>query len=304
MASVVVVGSVNADHVIRCAELPRPGETVFGYESSDGFGGKGGNQAVTAASLGAPTAMIAAVGDDDSGAAALLDLARYGVDVSQVIRVADARTGEASVLVADSGENAIIVLPGANARLTSADVSGRLEALPLVRGDVVLASAEISDDCVKSAAQACAESGARLIYNLAPARPLASWVAEHPLVLVLNEHEALSVADEPSLSGALCRLAESADAVIVTLGARGAVLRQGDLVVSISTVALDAVDSTGAGDAFCGALAAELMHGHSLHAAAASAALAGSLSVTGRGARGAVPTQAVLAQLRATGSSR
>jgi ribokinase len=301
MARIAVVGSINSDQVIRCAQLPRPGETVFGYEASAGFGGKGGNQAVTAASLGAPTTMIAAVGADDSGAAALLDLARYGVDVTHVVRVADTRTGEALVLVADSGENAIIVLPGANARLTGADVSKRLAALQLGPGDVVLAGAEVSDGCVEAAALACAAGGARLMYNMAPARPLASSVAEHRPLLVLNEREAMSVADEPTLHGALDRLAVSAEAVIVTLGARGALLRRGDVVIPIRTVAVNAVDSTGAGDAFCGALAAELVNGQSLPVAAGSAALAGSLSVTGRGARGAVPTRAAIARARATG---
>jgi ribokinase len=304
VARVVVVGSINADQLVRCARLPRPGETVLGYESSDGFGGKGGNQAVTAASLGAPTAMIGAVGADNSGTEALHDLARYGVDVSHVLRVAEARTGRASVMVADSGENAIIVLPGANARLTGADVSDRLEALRLASDDVVLASAEISEGCVEAAARVCTERRARLVYNLAPARPLTSWVTEHRPVLVLNEHEATSATDDPKLPGAIDRLAASAGAVIVTLGARGALLRQSGIVVPIATIAVDAVDSTGAGDAFCGALAAELMRGHSLPVAAASAALAGSMSVTGHGARGAVPTQAALARLQATGTGR
>lgn len=292
MARVIVVGSVNVDRVIRCRTLPAAGETVIAQARTDGFGGKGGNQAAAAAQLGAETWLIAAVGDDAVGRDALDDIARYGVHVDRVRPIHGKATGEAIVVVDDHGENLIVVVPGANAALAAADVAADLAGLSLVADDVVLSSAEIGDDCVRAAATACASAGARLVYNLAPARPLADWACAPHVVLVVNEIESTQVSGAATAAQALVELAERVGAVVVTRGERGARLAQGRSRLDLPAPAVDAVDSTGAGDAFCGALAAELAVGCPLTDAVATATAAGSIAVTAAGARGALATRA------------
>lgn len=295
MGRVIVVGSVNTDRVIRMQTLPLPGETVVARATSSGFGGKGANQAVVAATLGARTSLVAAIGADAAGSAAIADLREHGVAIDQVRRIPEELTGEAIVYVADDGENLIVVIPGANARLTGLDVEADLSALALEPSDVVLTCAEVSDDCLRAAVFAASGACARIVLNLAPARPLADWMLTRQTVFVLNEIEAAQVAQARSAAAALDLLVAQAGAVVVTRGAQGALVAHGKQVIDMPAPRVRLVDSTGAGDALCGAIAADLAEGASLAEAARTGVRAGAVAVTALGARGAIATRAMLA---------
>jgi ribokinase len=291
VARVIVVGSVNIDHLIRCSQLPVSGETVIARERSDGFGGKGGNQAAAATRLGAPTWLIAATGADEAGDRAVSDLESSGVRTDHMLRVTGSATGEATVLVGNDGENMIIVVPGANALLSGKDVDHRLRLLRPTVSDVVLVDAEVDEECAEAAAAACARTGAQLIYNLAPARPLRTWASTPRAVLVVNEVEARQVSRTTGTDQALAALGARIDAVVVTRGAAGAVLRQSETLLEFPAPAVSVVDTAGAGDAFCGALAADRAMGQTLAAAVGTAVKAASFAVTAAGARGALATR-------------
>jgi ribokinase len=289
---VLVVGSVNLDTILRCDHLPGAGETVLAATMSTGFGGKGANQAVAAARLGARVGLVAAIGDDDAGAAALADLAAEGVDPGGVVVVAGQPTGRATVLVDPAGENAIVVTPGANTTLDAATVTERLARFDPVPGaDVVLVSGEVPAACAEAAARA----GVRTVYNLAPFRGLHDWLADVRPLVVLNETEAAQAAGTARTADAAAHLAGLFGAVVVTRGAAGALLVSGNDVHVVSAHRVEPVDTTGAGDAFCGALAVGLAAGLPLRAAVAAAVRAGTIAVTGAGARGRLATPADLA---------
>ena len=290
---VICVGSVNVDDVVECPEIPRPGETVLARDNHLGFGGKGANQAAAAARFGAATAMVGAVGDDPDGAAARDDLDGWGVDTTHVQVVAGERTGRAVVLLDGHGENAIVVVPGANASLTAADVTAALDTLRPTSDDVVLVGAEIPPPCVDAAARAATDSGAWLVHNLAPARELVPGVTGRRAVLVVNELEARQVAGVEGLDAAWPVLLGHVGHVVVTRGGAGAEARGGDGdPVRTPASRVDVVDTTGAGDAFCGAFAAVLAAGGGVAEALHLAVAAGGFAVTGAGARGALARRA------------
>jgi ribokinase len=306
MGRVVVVGSVNLDTVLHCDHLPGPGETVLAGAMSTGFGGKGANQAVAAARLGASVALVGAVGDDGGGVAALADLTAEGVDTAGVAVVAGQPTGHATVLVDPAGENAIVVAPGANAALTAATVTGRLRRVAVTADDVLLVSGEVPVECAEAAVRAGAAAGARAVYNLAPFRGLHDWLADLRPIVVLNETEAAQASGPRTALGsgsigtgvggwhAAAALTAWAGAVVVTLGADGALVLTGGRVHTVDADRVEAVDTTGAGDAFCGALATRLAAGRPLPEAVAAAVRAGTIAVTGAGARGRLATAADL----------
>ncbi|MGZ4650495.1 MAG: ribokinase [Kineosporiaceae bacterium] len=282
---VVVVGSVNADLVIRLPRLPRPGETVSGGVFSVGQGGKGGNQAVAAARLGARVSLIAAVGDDDYGRAARADLEREGVDTRFVGIVAEP-TGVAVVLVDATAENLIAAAPGANGGLTADAVEAAVTALPPGPA-VVLAGLEVPLPAVEAAARLAGERGWPFVLNPAPARPLPAALLARTAVLTPNLGALAVLA--PAGPGAL--IAAGVGAVVVTLGAEGAVVHDGDGETRLPAPAVQAVDTTGAGDALSGALAWGMGSGLALRDAARSAVMAASLSTLAPGARGGYPTR-------------
>lgn len=286
---VLCVGSVSVDDVLRCVAIPRPGETVLARDSHLGFGGKGANQAAAAARFGAPTVMVGAVGDDPDGAAAREDLVGAGVDTAHVRVVEGVRTGRAVVLLDDGGENAIVVVGGANAALTAGDVDSALDAVRLSADDVVLVGAEIRPECVEAAARSATAAGAWLVHNLAPARELVPAVSGARAVLVVNELEAVQVAGVDTLDEAWDVLVNQVGHVVVTKGSAGAELRSAAADrVEVPPTTVEAVDTTGAGDAFCGAFAAVLATGDTLEDALRLAVAAGGVAVTGLGARGAL----------------
>jgi ribokinase len=274
---VVVVGSINTDLVVAVERLPTAGETVTGGTFARHGGGKGANQAVAAARLGAAVVMVGAVGDDDLGAQALEELASEGVDVSHVVRMTGVATGVASIVVDAAGENQIAVASGANARLAAEHVPDELFDGP---PGVVLLSHEVGDAPLAAAARAA--SGWTLVLNPAPAREIAVRGA----IATPNASEAERLTGEAEPRAAARALARRTGApVLVTLGARGALL--GDEQIPAPQV--HAVDTTGAGDTFNGALAAQLAAGRELADAARFAVAAAALSTRAAGARGGMP---------------
>ena len=269
MGRVVVVGSLNLDLVVDVERHPRPGATVLAHGQPRRYaGGKGGNQAVAAAAAGADVVMVGAVGDDEGGRAYLSRLAARGIDVSGVQTRAGAVTGQAWVTVDADGENAIVVIPGANAEVSPPDLTR------LGEGDVVLLQLEVPLSTVAQSVRAAHARGARVMVNAAPYAALPPDVAALADPLVVNEHEALLLADSGVVPGSL----------LVTFGAAGS-LWDGARFDAVAVPADEVVDTTGAGDAFCGALAAALAGGADRVEAVARAGRAGAAAVRYPGAQ-------------------
>lgn len=291
--TVAVVGSINMDVVARVPRIPGPGETLLASGSSRGGGGKGANQAVAAARAGgAPTAFIGAIGHDADGAQLRAWLEDDGIDVSGLSRD-DAPSGVALIAVSDDAENSIIVVPGANRSLTALTETQR----SLVAGaDVIAAQLEIPIDLVVAAARARAE-GALFVLNAAPSAPLldaADRVLPLVDVLIVNEHELIDIAGIDDRDAAVDALSARVPALVVTLGAAGSVIAFGAERAAVPAFRVDPVDTTGAGDTFCGVFAARLGRGplslEALAAAARAGAAASAIAVTRVGAQAAVPT--------------
>jgi ribokinase len=284
---VVVVGSVNMDMAVRTPRLPKPGETLLAEAVQRSGGGKGANQAVAAARAGgAETAMVGAVGSDADGETLLAELGADGIGVTGVRRLTDQPTGVALITIDAAAENTIVVVAGANAavRLSDADRD------TIAAADVVLAQLEIPQEVVADAASA-RRAGARFVLNAAPAAPLLPALVAQIDVLVVNEHEAVEVAERSDVDSAVRRLLDDVPAVLVTLGAQGArlVARGGtDLRVEAPTV--DATDTVAAGDTFCGVYAASLAQGLAEQVCLERACAAASLAVQRPGAQASVPT--------------
>jgi ribokinase len=287
--SVTVVGSLNEDVLVAVDRLPGRGETVIGRSAVLAPGGKGANQAAAAGRLGPGVHMVGRVGEDPAGDRQLAALAGSRVNVSRVHRTRDAPTGSATIPVeTGSGENLIVVVPGANAELTATDA----DVESVRRADVVLLQLEVPLDTVVAAAAATTGS---VVLTPAPPQPLPAALLERVDVLVPNEHELAQLAGKPSgdrSPGELAQLARSLTtrAVVVTLGARGALVVPAEGPVLLQAPPpVTAVDTTGAGDCFCGALAQALARGADLSGAVRYAVTAAALSTTGPGARGALP---------------
>jgi ribokinase len=292
---VVVVGSVNRDYVCRVETLPAPGQTVIGGAASVGSGGKGGNQAVAASLAGARTVIVACVGDDAGGKALVADLAAAGVDTSAVRVVPDVTTGMAFVMVAADGENSIVVAPGANSRVEPDAAAATVRTL-LEPPAVLVTQAEIPQEVVEAVVAAASERGCRAVVNLAPYRPVAGGLLRLADPLVVNESEvgALLGRDVHGAASAAAAASELVDrgvpSVVVTVGREGAVLAAPGLVEQVPAADVDVVDTTGAGDAFTGALAAVLSGGAGLPEAVRVGVRAGSYAVTRAGAQSSYPT--------------
>lgn len=293
--TVAVVGSINMDVVARVPRIPGPGETLLASGASRGGGGKGANQAVAAARAGGVrTAFIGAVGDDADGAQLRAWLEADGIDVSGLSRD-DAPSGIALIAVSDDAENSIIVVPGANRALTG--LSDRQREL-VAGADAIAAQLEIPVELVVAAAQARGE-GALFVLNAAPSAPLldaADRVLPLVDVLVVNEHELIDIAGVADRDAAIDALSRRVPALVVTLGSAGSVIVFGGERATVPAFRVDPVDTTGAGDTFCGVFTARLGRGplslETLTAAARAGAAAAAIAVTRVGAQAAVPTAA------------
>jgi ribokinase len=295
--SVTVVGSLNEDVLVTVGRLPGRGETVIGRATALAPGGKGANQAAAAGRLGGGVHMVGRVGQDPAGDRQLAALADSRVNVGRVHRTPGVPTGQATIPVEDgTGENLIVVVPGANGELTPEDV----DVESVHRASVLLLQLEVPMAAVLAAAQA---TRGTVVLTPAPAQPLPPELLDRVDVLVPNEHELAQLAGAapgerpPAELVALARSVASR-AVVVTLGARGALVVPADGPPLLQAPPpVTPVDTTGAGDCFCGALAQALAGGAPLADAVRTAVTAAALSTTGLGARGALPDDAAVQAL-------
>jgi len=295
---VIVVGSVNADLVLRVARLPGRGETVTGGTFVSTLGGKGANTAAAAAKLGAGVWLVGMVGRDDFGRDALDQLKKGGVDVSYV-GSAPGRTGVAVVLVGDDGENSIAVAAGANAELAPDFVVASLRDI-IGQDTVVVANLEVPHACVLAAAQVCRELAATFVMNPSPAGPLSLALLKNCDVLVANEHEIGNLGYQTAAD----MLRHVVRAVIVTRGKDGAVLFEATRPPSHQAAfPVRVIDTTGAGDAFAATLAWAISERYDLRSAVRYAAAAGALATRAIGAQGSLATRRELEEMFASDSA-
>lgn len=292
---VIVIGSINVDLVVAADRLPRPGETILGGRFAVHDGGKGANQAVAAVRAGARVTMIGAVGIDAYGDRSVASLEADGIDVTRVRRLQGEPTGVAIIAVGPRGENQIVVAPGANGvvELDDADRAAIAEA------DVLLTNHEIPAAASLDALRAAKAGGVTSILNPAPARALSADVLTLGPILTPNEHELIVAIGNDETGAALDELAaRHRGPIVVTQGPAGALLVDGGRRERFDgRPAPQVVDTTGAGDTFCGVLAAWMADDRPLEEAIVAANAAASLSVAGAGARDAMPRREAIEEL-------
>lgn len=300
MSQIVVVGSSNTDMVAKTERMPMPGETVFG-EFVMAPGGKGANQAVAAARLGAEVTFIARIGNDVFGDLSFSNFEREGIRTDFIIRDSSTHSGVALIFVDAKGENSIVVAPGANGRLAPEDVDRAQEAL--AKSKVLLLQLEIPLETVFHAASIAEKHDVKIILTPAPVRQLPTELLRLVDVLVPNETEAAALLnlpsecliDNPQAAAGLLDLGVAS--AVVTLGSRGALIvtREGNQLVP--AIPVKAVDTTAAGDAFTGALSVALARGENMRKAVEFGVAAAAVSVTRMGAQPSLPTESEVLEL-------
>lgn len=285
---VVVVGSANMDIVFSVERIPRPGETVLSRSVSHHPGGKGLNQAVAAARAGASTAFVGALGVDPFGDSLAEVMTAVGIDQSLLRRV-EADTGQAFIVVDQAAENMIVVASGANAAMSM--LTGP-ELAVVEASRVLLMQLELPSEAVRQAAIAARAAGVTTMLNAAPASAVDNELLSLLDFLIVNEHEACQIAGVDDLAVAAGLLSRRVDRLIVTLGSEGSAVYEGGVQVgTVTPPPVVAVDTTGAGDTFCGALAAAISEGQELLAAVRFATAAAALSVQRPGAVASIPAR-------------
>lgn len=292
-----MIGSANLDLVVRAQRLPSPGDTVLGADLVRVPGGKGANQAVAAARLGAEVHFVGRVGSDAFGEDLRLALVSGGVHVEHLRAVAERPTGVALIVVDERGENLIAVSPGANAALAPADVEAALSSIGA--GDAVLLQLEVALETVRTACRVAACAGAHVLLNAAPSDHRVLPFLDLVATLIVNRGEAALLAGESDPQRAALALRDlGARRVLVTLGADGLVLADGRGVQRVAAHRVEVVDTTAAGDAFAGAFATAWLEGRSSEEAAAFATIAAGLATTRLGAQTALPSRAEVDSVR------
>ncbi|KOS30429.1 ribokinase [Bacillus anthracis] len=288
MPNIPVKGSISMDLVAVSKKRPKAGETVIGEAFHTIPGGKGANQAVAAARLGANVAMVGAVGDDNYGTVVKRNLENERVFIDYVVPVTDAATGIAHIDLAEE-DNSIVVVQGANA-LVNESVVNRSKDL-LIKADMVVLQLEIPLETVKYVLAICQEHKIPVMLNPAPAQvKLSEDILEKTTYITPNEHECRIVLDDFT-SPIEDLLAKYPNKLLMTEGSNGVRFHNGTEIVHVPSIAVDVVDTTGAGDTFNGALAVALSEGETLQKAIRFANIAGGLSVTKLGAQGGMPTR-------------
>jgi ribokinase len=300
MTDILVIGSLNADLVVRAPYFPKPGETISGDDLQIIPGGKGANQAVAAARQEASVAMLGRVGSDSFGPFLLDSLKSNQVDVTHVQTDA-AATGTATIIVDGNGQNSIVLSAGANGKVSPADVDSASAFRPSTGSGrspkLTLFQLEIPIPTVLYAAQRASQSGSRVILNPAPAKPIPDELISLADFIIPNETElslltGLEVKDIPTAEqAAKALLTRGAKNVIVTLGSKGALVVSGTQVKQVDTYKVNVVDTTAAGDAFIGGFASALLRGLELEEAVKYANACGALATTKFGAQPSLPTQ-------------
>ncbi|MEH7795067.1 ribokinase [Bacillus safensis] len=285
MSHIVVVGSCSMDLVVTSDKRPNAGETVLGESFKTVPGGKGANQAVASARLGADVYMVGRVGDDAYGQDILSNLQAQGVRTSYMKPVTEMESGTAHIILAE-GDNSIVVVKGANDEVTPDYVSDALSTIDDI--GMVLIQQEIPEETVEAVCTICSEKEIPVILNPAPARKVSKQVLDQAAYITPNEHEAVLMFDGLPTRDALRQYPNK---LLITEGKNGVRYFDGTKEVLVPGVPVEAVDTTGAGDTFNGALAVALTEGKSLYDALAFANLAASMSVTKFGAQGGMPTR-------------
>ncbi len=292
MAEILILGSSNTDMTVRTAALPLPGQTLIGGDFVMGPGGKGANQAVAARRLGGDAALVCKVGRDVFGDNAVKHYEAEGLDVSGVLR-SDKPSGVALINVDDKAENSIVVAPGANMDVTEADIDAVAPQIRAAR--ILLLQLEIPVPAVLKAARTGHAAGALVVLNPAPYAPVPEELFRYVDLFIPNETElsafaGITVCDRAStLEAARVMTGKGVKKIIVTLGSRGSLIFDGWMAEDVAACKVQAVDTTAAGDTYCGALCVGLSEGMSLVEAAAFASKASALSVTRPGAQNSMP---------------
>lgn len=295
-AKIVVVGSSNIDMVVKSDRIPMGGETVLGGDFVMVPGGKGANQAVCAAKLGADVKLVARVGDDVFGETSLRNFHETGVDTRFVIKDPTTPNGVALIVVDSKGENAIVVAPGANTALTPEDVDAARDAI--AEADAVVLQLEIPQETVAHSIELANSLGTRVVLNPAPMRRMPAELLARVDVVIPNQHEAAGLLGKPGSGAELD--AETAAAglrelgagcVVITLGSMGAYVASDDMAGFVEPVKVEPVDTTAAGDAFTASIVCALAEGQDLMSAARFAARVAGISVTRMGAQPSMPSR-------------
>ncbi|AKU69079.1 ribokinase [Prevotella fusca JCM 17724] len=290
---IVIVGSANTDMVISADHFPLPGETLMGTNFMTNFGGKGANQAVAAARMGGQTIFIGKVGNDNFGTSIISNLESEGINVSHLYTTQKTSTGVALITTIPSGENSIIVNAGANGQLTADDVRDSEEVI--AEAGTVLMQLETPVAALTEAAKLGKKHGAFTVLNPAPASPLPHELLENIDLLIPNETEASSISgveikDESTAMEAISVIqGMGVKNVIITVGSKGAIAKVDGKMIMVPAFKVKAIDTTAAGDTFCGALCVALSEGKDIEAAIRFGNKASSVSVTRKGAQLSIP---------------
>lgn len=290
---ITVVGSANVDMIMKLERLPRPGETVTGGAFRQVFGGKGANQAVAAARAGGDVTFIAGVGDDDFGRAAIQNFQQDGIDTEYIVVAAGVATGCALILIDNKGENSIAVAPGANYALPPSHIDACAETLRA--SDLIIMQREIPAPTIQAVLSLAEAAGVPVQFNFAPVHTDGLSVSAAMTTLIVNEIEAAMLTGLPVETPEEAERAADAlrtqgpACVVVTLGADGAIIVSETVHARVPAFSVIPVDTTAAGDVFCGAFAVAIVEGQSLPDAARFASAAAAICVTRLGAQPSVP---------------
>lgn len=307
MARIVVYGSINMDLVVRTAAMPAPGQTVLGRDFATIPGGKGANQAVACARLGAETHLAGAVGTDAFGDDLLASLAGNGVSTEAVRRIEGVPTGIAIIIVDEQGQNSIVVAGGANHQNSAIEVPALTPLL--TEADALLVQLEVPLPALEAVMTLARRVGARVVLDAGPARPLPAGFVAAADIVSPNESETAALTGicpdtpEQAVAAADALLAQGAPAVVLKLGERGCLVRTKELFEHLPALPVQAVDTTAAGDAFTAALTVAVCEGADLVAGARYANAAGALAATAFGAQPSMPSRESLAAFIAERSS-